>query len=116
WQRAARTDRIFGCGGETLRRDLTILDVEHSGDEHDLATEMPTEEFAIVAGAQIGQRERRNSFAAAIEIERDRIGHGRGNTISGNGHWRRTERARCKLNRHRRLRRAVDNEAKRNAP
>src|SRR5581483_5194088 len=99
-----------GRGGEALRGDLAVLDVEHGADQHDLAGEVAAEEIRVVlveAGVQVGKREGRDVVAAG-EVERD--GAGDGATPGELRRERRAARPGGELGRHRRHARAVDHE------
>ena len=50
---------MLGCIDETLRRELTVLDVENGAKKHDLTRELRAKEIGLAArraGMQVGQR------------------------------------------------------------
>ena len=125
-QRAARTSGIFRRGRKTLGGDLAIFHVKRRADNHDFAGEIAAEEFLVAlfdTGAQISERVGRNPVGAAVEIKRHGIRDFGGDPIPdkshctvGGNHGGAAELACRKLDRHRRLAVAVDNDGERNAP
>src|SRR5262249_2616341 len=96
-----------------------FFDVEQRCDEHDLVREVAAEELAVAlfnTSAQIGERIGRDRIGAAVEVEHHRVRNLARNTRTRNHRRRRAQCARRQFDGHRWLRRAVHDDAERDAP